>query len=149
IILYGCLPDGQSHRTVEIKNVMNLSTQIADVREVPKGDYLSYGRLFQTARPSKIGILPIGYGDGVFRNLTNKAKVAIRGKLAPLVGRVCMDQILVDLTDISGARVGDRVDFFGNRRPPILTEEVAALAGTISYEITCHIGRRVPRVYLD
>lgn len=158
VMLYGMLPDPETERTIEIEPVMSLVTAIVDIRRVGKGRTVSYGRTFTAARDSRIALLPIGYGDGYSRALSNKGEVIVRGRRAPITGRVCMDQIMIDVTDVPGAQVGDPVLMWGSEEMPgadgrpetaVLTaEEVAAARGTITYEITCNLTPRVPRVYV-
>jgi alanine racemase len=150
VMLYGMLPDAETMPTAPIEPVMTLGTRLVDVRTHPKGRFLSYGCTFQTKRKSRIGILPIGYGDGLSRKLSGRGEVVIRGYRAPIVGRVCMDQVLVDVTDIPGACVGDDVLLWGKKGDDVLkVEEVASWLQTITYEVTCALGRRVPRIYTD
>lgn len=150
VMLYGMLPDAETMPTVPIEPVMTLGTRLVEVRTHPKGRFLSYGCTFQTKRKSRIGILPIGYGDGLSRRLSGRGEVLIRGCRAPIVGRVCMDQVLVDVTDIPGACVGDDVLLWGKKGDDVLkVEEVASWMQTITYEVTCALGRRVPRIYTD
>jgi alanine racemase len=97
--------------------------------------------------PRSIATLPIGYADGWMRLLSGKACVMIRGQRAPLVGRICMDQCMVDISDIAGVNVGDTATLFG--RPGLTADEVAGILGTINYELVCMIGKRVPRIYMN
>jgi len=149
VVLYGMLPDKETKLTLPLKPVMTLTTNIIEIRTHPSGRYLSYGCTFRTRRKSRIAILPIGYADGISRKMSNRGEVIIRGCRVPIVGRVCMDQILVDVTDIPGARVGDPVLFWGKQGKNVLkAEEVAEWMETISYDVTCGVSRRVPRVYV-
>ncbi|HWP67921.1 MAG TPA: alanine racemase C-terminal domain-containing protein, partial [Rectinemataceae bacterium] len=111
---------------------------------VEAGEGVSYGRLFTAKRKSRIALLQIGYADGYSRLLSNKADVIVRGKRAPIAGRVCMDQIMVDITDIPEAGLGDEATLFG--LPELPAGELARLMGTIDYEVTCGISKRVPRI---
>ena len=148
VMLYGMLPDPETRQTVPIEPVMTLTTRLVEVRTHPRGRFLSYGCTFQTKRKSRIGVLPIGYGDGFSRKFSNRGEVIIRGRRAPIVGRVCMDQVLVDVTDIPGASVGDEVLLWGKKGNDVLKiVEVAGWMETITYEVTCALGRRIPRVY--
>ena len=148
IALYGHYPDNDCRDLLpeELRPVMTLKTRAAFVRPVPAGTPVSYGCTHVLARDSIIATLPIGYGDGLFRVLSDRWKVRVRGRLAPLVGRVCMDMCMIDVTDIPGVTAGDEVEVFGGTVP---VEDAAALAGTIQYELLCHVSPRVPRVYLD
>ena len=148
IMTYGLLPDIRTRRTIALKPVMTLLTRIIDIREFPRGRYLSYGRTYQTRRRIRAGLLPLGYGDGYPRHLSNCGYVMVCGKKAPVIGRVCMDQVLIDITRIPSARIGSEVVVYGkkgNNYVPI--EELAHRIGTISYELTTQVTRRVPRVY--
>lgn len=154
IMLYGHLPDPLCKPTVPLLPGMTLKTRIVHLRTHTAGSSLSYGRTYECPRETRIGILPIGYGDGYHRHLSNRGEVVIDGRRAPIRGRVCMDQTLVDVTDIPGAGVGSEVILFGGQpgpdgRPPLPVQEVADWLKTITYEVTCHIGRRIPRIYED
>ncbi|HHW43639.1 alanine racemase [Desulfofundulus thermobenzoicus] len=150
IILYGLWPSPEVRRVVDLKPAMELKARVAQVKEVPAGTSISYGRKFTTAAPSVIATLPIGYADGWSRLLSNKASVLIHGRRAPVVGRVCMDQCMVDVTGIPGVRAGDEAVLFGTQKGRFLpVEEVAAHMGTINYEVVCLISKRVPRVYFE
>ena len=128
---------------------MSLKTNIVHIKEVERGTSISYNRTFVTERKSKIATLPVGYADGYSRALSNKGKVIINGKIANIVGRVCMDQCMVDVTDIEDVKVGDDVVLMGEDSGlKIDAEDMAKLLDTISYEITCMISKRVPRVYI-
>jgi alanine racemase len=130
----------------KLRPVMSLHSLIADLKSVPKGETLGYGRTFTTDRDSKIALVPIGYRDGYRRGLSNRAQVIIKGHYAPVVGRVSMDWTIVDATDVPGISVGDPVILMGQDGDlRVLAEDLAAQLGTISYEITCGIGERVPR----
>jgi alanine racemase len=142
IMLYGS--DGA--RGLGLKPVMKLKTVVIQVSRVPAGTPVSYGGTYVTGRPSVIATLPIGYADGYMRRLSNRAKVSIRGALAPVVGTVCMDLIMVDVTDVPGASVGDEVVLFGDGL--VSVGDVAGWADTISYEILSITGKRVPRRYV-
>jgi alanine racemase len=129
--------------------VMSLYTRITFIKTVPAGTPLGYGSTFTTGRESRIATLPVGYEDGFRRALSNRGKVVVRGVMAPVVGRVSMDLTIVDVTDIAGAEVGDRVTLIGGAgEAEVTAEAVAALAGTISYEITCGVSGRVPRIFI-
>ncbi len=148
IMTYGLYPDTQTRHTIELKPVLTLLTKIVEVREFPSRRYLSYGRTYQTRRRTKVGLLPLGYGDGYPRALSNKGYVIVRGKKAPVIGRVCMDQVLIDISRIPDAGVGDEVLVYGKKgRHHVPIEELAHTIGTISYELTCQLTPRVPRLY--
>ena len=146
ITLYGSLPSDIKEPYMDYRPVMSFKTQIAFVKTLPAGRDIGYGRTFTTQRESRIATVPVGYADGVSRHLSNKGCMMVRGKRAPIVGRVCMDQIMLDVTDIPDVAVGDDVIIYGG--PELPAEEVAAAAGTISYELFCVLHPRVPRVYV-
>jgi len=150
IMLYGFYPSPHvDHGRVSLRPVMTLKAKVSHVKEVPESAGISYGLTYKTGRRSVIATIPVGYADGYSRRLSNLGWVAVRGARAPIVGRVCMDQFMVDVTDIPGVSVGDVVTLMGDGSggsPHV--EEVAAWMGTITHEVTCGISKRVPRVYL-
>ncbi len=149
--LYGFVRDvfPNSIDTPPLRPVMSLHSHIMLLKKVPRGEKLGYGCTFETKRDSLIATLPIGYDDGYRRALSNRGRVIVRGKFAPVVGRVSMDLILIDVTDVPGLQMDDQVTLLGvDRDKAITAEEIAQAAGTISYEITCGISNRVPRVYV-
>jgi len=150
VILYGYYPSEEVDKTkVYLKPVMSLKTNIVHLKKVPIGEYISYGRKFKTERESIIGTLPVGYADGYTRSLGEEAKVIINGKLVPVVGRICMDQCMVDLTNVPDVNLGDEVILMGEDSESKMTaDELASILGTINYEVLCMISRRVPRVYV-
>jgi alanine racemase len=150
LMLYGARPGPAVGAGVDLRPVLSLTTRILVLKRVPPGTPISYGRTFVTRRESLIAVLPIGYADGYPRALSNAGRVLVRGRAAPVVGRVCMDLTMVDVTDVPGAAEGDEAVVIGAQGAAAITvEEVAAGAGTIAYEILCGIGPRVPRRYLD
>lgn len=148
IILYGAEPlEGESKR---LEPLMRWTTRIARLKELPAGSSVGYGRTWTAKRPSRIATLPVGYADGYSRRLSSQAEVLIRGRRAPVVGRISMDLITVDVTDIPDAGPGDEVTLMGrDGSEEISAEELAGKLGTISYEVLCDVGARVPRVYRD
>jgi alanine racemase len=149
IMLYGCRP-GPEVSGVALQPVLALTTKISLLKRVPADTPISYGRTFVTRRESLIAVLPIGYADGYPRALSNRGVVLVRGRRAPVVGRVCMDLTMIDATEVPDAAEGDEVVLIGSQRDAVLSaEEVAEAAGTIAYDILCGIGPRVPRRYLD
>lgn len=150
IILYGCYPSLEvDNKKINLKPVMTLKANIVHIKEVKEGEYISYGRRFKTNRKSIVGTISIGYADGYSRLLLNKAYVIIKGHLAPIVGSICMDQCMVDITDISGVAIGDEVIIIGEDNGlHFNAEDVARSIGTINYEVLCMISKRVPRVYI-
>jgi alanine racemase len=151
-VLYGLWRDvlPQNANAPELRPVMSLHTRITFLKRVPKGETIGYGRAFTTGRDSLIASLPIGYQDGYMRGFSNCARVIVNGVFAKVVGRVSMDWTLVDVTDVSNAKVGDEVVLIGAQDGlEVTAEELAAHCGTISYELTCGVSRRVTRVYRD
>jgi len=150
IMLYGSYPSPTFQAPIPLKPVMTLKTRIHFLKPVPSGTRISYGGTFTTKRESFIATLPIGYADGYSRHLSNHGEVLIHGKRAPVVGKVCMDFIMVDVTDIPHVSVGDEVVLMGRQgREQITAEEIAEKINSISYEVLCLIGKRVPRIYKE
>ncbi|MFN7170774.1 MAG: alanine racemase, partial [Candidatus Omnitrophota bacterium] len=148
--IYGVYPENSLREIVELKPAMSLKTRIVFLKRVSQGYPISYGRTFITSRESIIATLPIGYGDGYSWLLSNKGRVIVKGNYAPVVGRVCMDQTMIDVTDIPGVSLGEEVVLLGRQGGlEITAEELANLSGTIPYEILCRIGSRIPRIYKD
>jgi alanine racemase len=143
IALYGVHPSAATRAQATLRPVMRLVTRIVALRTIARGAPVGYGATFVATRPSVIATLPVGYADGYPRALSNRGEVVTRGRRAPLAGRVCMDQIMIDVTDVPGATLGDEVVLWGG---PLPVEEVAERAGTIAYELLARLGPRVPRV---
>jgi alanine racemase len=148
LAIYGLPPVPAVRDQVELRPVMTFKTRVVQVKRVPAGVGVSYGHTFVTPRPSAIGVLAVGYADGYRRGLQHGGEVMIRGRRAPVVGAVCMDLTMVDLTDVPGAAIGDEVILWGGAGEAMISvNDVARLAQTISYEMLCTVGKRVPRVY--
>jgi alanine racemase len=129
---------------------MRLVSQVAQLKEIPPGAGISYGHRFVTARQSRVAAIPIGYADGYNRLLTNRGEVLIHGFRAPVAGTVCMDWILVDVTDLPDVQIGDQVTLLGRDGDAIITaEEWADKVGSITYEVFCQVSKRVPRVFIN
>jgi len=150
IILYGLKPsDEVMLDKIELKQVMSLKVRISHVKEIEAGQSVSYGRRFIAEKKSKIASLPIGYADGYTRMLSGKAEALVNGRRVPVVGRICMDQCMVDVTGIEDVKVGDEAVLFGKQGEGFIhIDELAEKLDTINYEIVCMISRRVPRVYV-
>ncbi len=149
ITIYGSYPNRDYIGRIALKPVMRLKTTIGCLKKVPVGTKISYGGTYITQRESLIAILPIGYGDGYNRLLSNRGEVLLRAKRVPVVGRICMDMIMVDVTDVDEVSPGDEVVLMGKQGGDEITvEEIAEKIGTISYEVLCTVGKRVPRVYV-
>ena len=149
LALYGSYFRQSGERLLQLRQVMRFKTRIALLRDLPSNTTVSYGRTFRTQRPSRIAVLPLGYADGYSRTLSNKGHVLVRGRRAPIAGRVCMDLCMADVTDIPDARVGDEVVLFGRQgAEEISIEEVARSSGTIPNNVMTAISARVRRVYV-
>ncbi|MEA5000541.1 MAG: alanine racemase [Endomicrobiaceae bacterium] len=147
IALYGLSPFEHTKYNLKLKPVLSWKTKIIYLKKVPAGFCVSYGRTFVTNRASVIATLPVGYADGYSRILSNKADVLVRGKRCPIAGRITMDMMMVDVTGIKGVSIGDEVVLIGRQgKETIKIEELAKLQNTISYEVSCSISTRVPRV---
>jgi alanine racemase len=148
IIMYGHYPSSETTRLIKIRQVMTLKTYVSHIRALPAGFPISYGRRWTTPGATKIAVLPLGYADGLNRKLTNQGQVLIRGKRYPMVGTITMDQTMVDVGD-DPIETGDEVILWGETdQGTIEVSEVAEKIGTIPYEVTCGVSRRVPRIYV-
>ncbi len=148
IMLYGYHTLPTTVPAPDLKPVLSLHTTIAQLRTIPRGGTVSYNGTFVATRPTRIAVLPIGYADGYNRRLSHRGSVLIQGRRAPIVGLVCMDMIMVDVTDLAPVHVGETVTLIGQQgRESIWADEVATWIGTIPYEVLCGIGSRVPRIY--
>lgn len=149
IAMYGMYPsDEVKKEKVELFPALDLKSHITMVKEIPAGEKVSYGGTFTTTRTTKLATVSVGYGDGYPRALSSKGYVLVRGQKAPIVGRVCMDQMMVDVTDIENVTRADIVTLIGKDGDAEITvEEIAALASTFNYEFVCDLGKRIPRSY--
>jgi len=148
ISLYGLEPYKGFRKIMRLQPVLQLKTHIVYLKKVPKGTSISYGRTWKSRKSSVIATVPIGYADGYNRLLSNRGEVLIRGKRFPIVGRVCMDMFMVDVTKLKYPGIGEEVILIGAQgREKITAEEIADKIGTINYEVTCSIPSRVPRIY--
>lgn len=149
IILYGLWPSNEVDKTkMELLPAMSLKSHISYLKELEEGRKISYGGTYETTQTQRIATIPVGYGDGYARSLSNKGYVLIRGKKAPICGRVCMDQFMVDVSHIPDVKVGDVVTLLGADNTECITmEELGELSGRFNYEFACLITPRVPRVY--
>ncbi len=149
IALYGLYPNPKMKYRVKLVPAMQVRARVLHVKTLEKGESVSYGRTYTARKKIKVATIAMGYADGILRSLSNKGAFLIKGKKVPIVGRVCMDMTIVDASAVSGVKAGDAATFFGREGKAFLpVEEQAAHAGTISYEILCGIGDRVPRVYV-
>ena len=150
ITIYGIYPSSQVERDiVKLTPAMELISHLTFVKDIPAGTAVSYGGTFVAEKPVRVATVPVGYADGYPRSLSGKGWVLIHGKRAPILGRICMDQFMVDVTDIPEAQPGDKVILIGkDGKEEISIEEFGDLSGRFSYEFACCIGKRVPRIYL-
>lgn len=150
IILYGYYPSNEVNKNnLSLKPALTLKASITRVQEMDEGMSISYGRTFKTERKSVIATLPIGYADGYSRLFSKNGKVIIKGKFVPIIGRICMDQCMIDVTDIGDVKVGDEVILLGeDGNLKFNADDIAEIMGTINYEILCMLKYRVPRVYI-
>ena len=150
IILYGLRPSDEVNMdSIDLKPVMSLVSHITYIKNVPQGTPVSYGGTFVTKRPTRIATIPVGYADGYPRALSNKSSVIIRGMKAPVLGRVCMDQMMVDVTFIPDAKEGDTVTLVGKEGDCVITmDDLSKLSDHLNYEFVCDIGKRVPRLFI-
>lgn len=150
IILYGISPAFGLKLPCELRPIMSVRSSVSMVKTLESGQSVSYGRTYTADRPRRIATVPIGYADGYPRALSNNGKVIINGKFAPIVGRICMDQMTIDVTDIDNVEAGTVVTVIGEADGlSVSLDEIAAACGTISYEIMCNISIRMPRVYMS
>ncbi|MCP2604995.1 alanine racemase [Candidatus Aminicenantes bacterium AH-873-B07] len=155
--IYGLWPSKETYlscllrgrKPVNLKPILTWKTKIAQIKNVPEGSFIGYGCTYKTTRPTKLAVLPVGYYDGYDRKLSNSSYVLIKGKRAPLRGRVAMNMITVDITDIPGVKLEDEVVLLGNQGNEIISAEyLASLCGTINYEIVTRINPSIPRIVL-
>ncbi|MBQ0005331.1 MAG: alanine racemase [Clostridiales bacterium] len=151
IILYGCYPSPYLiGKAIELEPVMSVKAEIVNIKTVPAGTSVSYGRKFTSEKETIIATLPLGYADGYKRSLSGKVEVLIDGKRVPVIGNICMDQCMIDVTDIADAKVGTEVTIMGRSGDDAVTaDELAGLIGTINYEITCGFGQRLPKLFVN
>ncbi|MDD6880496.1 MAG: alanine racemase [Firmicutes bacterium] len=150
IILYGCYPSDEVDKNqLAIKPVMSVKANIVHLKDVPAGFSVGYGRKYISERPSKIATITLGYADGYPRPYSAQAKVLVNGCVAPIAGNICMDQCMIDVTDVPDVKVGDEVIIMGtDGKNTILADDIAKATGTINYEIVCAFGQRLPKVYV-
>ncbi|MGL4485310.1 MAG: alanine racemase [Anaerovoracaceae bacterium] len=150
IALYGCYPSDEMDREkIILKPAMSIKANIVHLKTVPQGFTVGYGQKFKASRESKIATLTLGYADGLPRPYSAVAKVLVNGVFAPVAGNICMDQTMIDVTDVPNVKLGDEVVIMGRQgEKEILADEIARKTGTINYEIVCAFGQRLPKVYV-
>ena len=149
IALYGCAPDRDCAGLLDLRPVMTLRTTIAQIRDVAAGTPISYGRTFTAPRDLRMAVLPVGYADGLPRSLSGKARFRLHGADVPVIGRICMDMCMVDITNVADAKTGDELTLFGYDEDGqcVPVERLAEACGTISYELLCTLSKRIARLY--
>ena len=146
IILYGYAGEEDTFKKIDLKPIAEFKAKVTFLKEVPEGTSIGYSRSYITTRQTKVANVPIGYADGFRRDFSNGWEVLINGQKAPIIGKVCMDSFMVDVTDLEDVKVGDEVIIWDNKN--ITLEQLAEKCGTINYEILCTIGARVPRKFI-
>ena len=147
ITLYGLWPSDDVDHCLNYEPAMKVKAKITFIKQIEPGETVGYGRTFAADRPTKIATLPLGYADGISRKVSNKGYVLLNGQKAPIVGRVCMDQFMIDVTDIENVGIGDEVLVFGSKE--LSADKVAEWTETISYEVLCAVSKRIPRIYIN
>lgn len=146
--IYGYFPSVDVQHNIHLQPALSWKTHISHIKRVYPGDYISYGRTYQASKEGIVATLPVGYADGYRRALGNEGSVMIKGKRVPVIGRVCMDQCMIDISDVSEVSLGDEVDLLGEQLGESITaDDIADWCHTISYEILTSISKRVPRIY--
>lgn len=149
IIIYGMYPSNEVSHPINLIPAMSLKSQISYVKFLEENVSIGYGRTYFTTHKTKVATIPIGYADGYSRAFSNKARVIVNGHYAPIIGNVCMDQMMIDVSDIPDVKDGDSVIIMGSDgKITVSAEELASISNTINYEIVCNVGKRVPRVYI-
>lgn len=150
IIIYGLFPWPETKRTVQLRPTAEFKTKIVFLKEVPAGKSIGYGRTYSTTKPTRVATLPVGYADGYSWLLSNNGEVLVRGERAPIIGKICMDLCMIDVTHIGGVQIGDEVVLWGKQGSRMIpVEEVAQKIGSIVYEVICMVDKeRVPRVFI-
>lgn len=150
LMIYGLEPFSGARQRFGLKPALRFRSEIVFIKEVTAGTTISYGRTYVADRKTRIATVPVGYADGYSRRLSNNAEVLVHGKRVPIVGTICMDQMMVDVGTVRGVAVGDEVALIGRQDTEEVTvEEIAGIWGTINYEVVCSLGKRILRIYVD
>lgn len=149
--MYGLYPNYPVKLPIDVEPVMSLKAVVSMVKQMRKGESISYGRTYKAPDDNVVAAtVTVGYADGYSRLLSGKAEVIVRGKRCPIIGRICMDQLILDVTDVPDVKEGDIVTLIGKDGDQEITaDELASLYGTIGYEVVCGISKRVPRIYVE
>lgn len=150
IIIYGLFPWPETKRTVQLRPTAEFKTKIVFLKEVPAGKSIGYGRTYSTTKPTRVATLPVGYADGYSWLLSNNGEVLVRGERAPIIGKICMDLCMIDVTHIGGVQIGDEVVLWGKQGSRMVSvQEIAQKTGNIVYEVICMVDKkRVPKVFI-
>lgn len=149
IVLYGVHPSADTRGRMELRPVMSLHSTVAQIRKIPRGTEIGYGRTYTAERDLTMAVIPIGYADGLSRRLSGRASFLLRGQRIPLIGRICMDMCMADISQVPDVQVGDTVTIFGDRDGIVSCDELAEQDDTIAYELLCAVNKRIPRIYLS
>lgn len=149
ISLYGGYPAQEARKFIKLYPVMTLKSRIVEIKKIKKGEYAGYGPNFKAEKPTVLGLVPVGYGDGYLRSLSNKGFAYLKGKRVKVVGNVSMKALYLDITDVEYPQIGDEVILLGGENEEVSADELATLAGTISYELFCNLGKTIPKEYID
>lgn len=148
IVLYGLVPSGKIKNPLDLQPVMELKSAVSHTKEIHPGMTVSYGRTYTADKTARLATIPVGYADGYVRSVAKDGYVLLHGKRAKIRGRICMDQCMVDISDIEDVKIGDAATVFGREKNAPSADDIARWIGTINYEVTCIVGKRVARVYL-
>jgi len=149
ISLFGGYPNKKAKEIIKLYPVMTFKSRIIEIKKIKKGEYAGYGPNFLAKRDTILGLIPVGYGDGYLRSLSNKGFAFYKDKRVPIVGNISMKALYLDLTDVENPQIGDEVILLGGKNEEVPADELADLAGTISYELFCSLGKNIPREYLN
>ncbi len=147
LVLYGLYPSEEMKKKIDLKPVMRLKSVISQIKTIPAGTSIGYGRTFITDKERKVATIPLGYADGYSTAFSNKAQMMVCGKRASILGKVCMDQLMLDVSDIEEATENCEITVFGSEKDEVTVNELSEIAKNINYEMICLIGKRVPRIY--
>lgn len=148
IVLYGLAPSVKIKNPLDLQSVMELKSAVSHTKEIHPGMTVSYGRTYTADKTARLATIPVGYADGYVRSVAKDGYVLLHGKRAKIRGRICMDQCMVDISDIEDVKIGDAATVFGREKNAPSADDIARWIGTINYEVTCIVGKRVARVYL-
>ena len=149
ISLYGGYPNFKARELLKLYPVMTLKSRIVEIKRLKKGEYAGYGPNFKAKKATNLGLVPVGYGDGYLRSLSNKGFAWCKGKRVAIVGNISMKALYLDITELENPQIGDEVILLGGKNEEVPADELASLAGTISYELFCNLGKSIPREYIN